>query len=81
VAAIIKKTPVHNLMLTGGDKAIGVCSALGIDTLTIVDELLPGIPLSVGHVNAQTSLNIVTKAGGFGEEETLYLLIEAIAHG
>jgi uncharacterized protein YgbK (DUF1537 family) len=36
--------------------------------------MLPGIPLSLAcHENIH--LNIITKAGGFGEEDTLYRLM------
>ncbi len=71
---IVKNSYARNLILTGGDIALGVCRELGISNLTILDELLPGIPLTV--VNYKNyNLNIVTKAGGFGKEDTLYNLI------
>ncbi|GAK55904.1 type III effector Hrp-dependent outer protein [Candidatus Vecturithrix granuli] len=76
IARIMDIHPIKNLILTGGDTAIGVCSALQIDHLNIVAELLPGIPLSVGQYRGSFELNIVTKAGGFGDEETLYKLIQ-----
>jgi len=78
VANIMGNTPVANMILTGGDTAIGVCSALQIYSLNIVDELLPGIPLSVGRFKGGIDLNIITKAGGFGEEDTLHVLIEKL---
>jgi uncharacterized protein YgbK (DUF1537 family) len=77
-ANIIEDTLINNLILTGGDTAIGVCSALGIYHLNIVDELLPGIPLSIGQFKGNINLKIVTKAGGFGEEETLDVLFEKL---
>lgn len=76
LARIMDVHPIRNLIVTGGDTAIGVCSALQIDHLNIVAELLPGIPLSVGRYRGNFDLNIVTKAGGFGDEETLYTLIQ-----
>ncbi|MDY0093462.1 MAG: four-carbon acid sugar kinase family protein [Candidatus Vecturithrix sp.] len=76
IARIMDVHPIRNLIMTGGDTAIGVCSALLIDHLSIVDELLPGIPLSVGRYRDAFDLNIVTKAGGFGDEDTLYSLIQ-----
>ncbi len=80
VANIMENTPVHNIILTGGDTAIGVCSVLQIYNLNIVDELLPGIPLSVGQFKDKIDLNIVTKAGGFGEEDTFYTLVQKLTH-
>ena len=75
---ICEALPINNLILTGGDTAIGVCELLGIHQLTIVEELLPGIPLSLGRTEKQDALNIVTKAGGFGEEDALYILFQKL---
>ncbi|MBA7582278.1 D-threonate kinase [subsurface metagenome] len=76
-AKIVRNSPTRNLILTGGDIALGVCSALGIQNLNIVDELLPGIPLSTANLK-NFSLKIVTKAGGFGEKDTLFKLIKKL---
>jgi uncharacterized protein YgbK (DUF1537 family) len=77
-ADILEYAPLKNVILTGGDTAIGVCSALGIYNLNIMDELLPGIPLCTGFFKEKALLNIVTKAGGFGEENALTLLIDKL---
>jgi len=74
VFKVIQESSLRKLILTGGDIALGVCKELGISNLTILDELLPGIPLSIAYYK-NTDLNIITKAGGFGEEDTLYRLI------
>jgi len=74
---IIENSYARNLILTGGDIALGVCKELNIYNLHILDELLPGIPLSI--VNYKNySLNIITKAGGFGKKDTLYNLINKL---
>jgi len=74
VLKVFQNSNLRNLILTGGDVALGVCKELGISNLTILDELLPGIPLSLAcHENIY--LNIMTKAGGFGEADTLYRLV------
>ncbi len=76
-AEIVRNSSVRNLILTGGDIALGACSALGINNLNIVDELLPGIPLST--VNSKNiPLKIITKAGGFGDKYTLSKLIKKL---
>jgi len=74
---IIKNSYVRNLILTGGDAALGVCKKLNIYSMNIVDELLPGIPLAIANYN-NYKLNIITKAGGFGKEDTLYDLINKL---
>jgi len=72
---IIKGSNIRNLMLTGGDIAISACRELGISNLELLGELLPGIPLASAIYN-NDHLNIITKAGGFGEKSTLYNLIK-----
>jgi len=74
---IIKNSSSRNLILTGGDVALGACKELDISNLTILDELLPGIPLAIANYK-NYNLNIVTKAGGFGKEDTLYELINKL---
>ena len=74
---IIKNSYVKNLILTGGDVALGVCKELGIYNMNILDELLPGIPLAIANYK-NYKLNIITKAGGFGKEDTLYHLINKL---
>lgn len=73
-AYLVNGSNVRNLILTGGDIALSVCKELDICKLQILDELLPGIPLARASYKKQ-NLNIVTKAGGFGQEDALYKLI------
>jgi len=74
---IIKNSDARNLILTGGDVALGVCKELVIYNMNILDELLPGIPLAIANYK-NYKLNIITKAGGFGKEDTLYNLINKL---
>lgn len=74
---IIKNGYVRNLILTGGDVALGVCKELNIHNLNILDELLPGIPLAIANYR-KFKLNIITKAGGFGKKDALYNLINKL---
>lgn len=74
---IMKNSDARNLILTGGDVALGVCKELNIYNMNILDELLPGIPLAVANYK-NYNLNIVTKAGGFGKEDALYNLINKL---
>ena len=73
-AYLVNGSNVRNLILTGGDIALSVCKELNISKLQILDELLSGIPLARASYKKQ-NLNIVTKAGGFGQEDALYKLI------
>jgi uncharacterized protein YgbK (DUF1537 family) len=76
--AIVRADTVDRLLLSGGDTALGVCTALDIHSFTIYDELFPGIPVAKAHM-PKKSLTMITKAGGFGEEDVLYKVLNAIA--
>ena len=60
--------PVDALVVFGGDTAFGILKALGSPALEPVGELATGVPLSrvVGR-----DLCLITKAGGFGEDNLL----------
>ena len=73
VEAIQQLQPA-TLLLVGGDTAVHVLERLGIQQLTVVAELMPGIPLLVGVDPAGNERLIVTKAGNFGDEWTLVRL-------
>jgi uncharacterized protein YgbK (DUF1537 family) len=77
VAEIIRQTNARNLILTGGDIALGVCEELKINNMNILDELLPGIPLTSANYENR-ALHIITKEGGFGKVDTLCLLIKEL---
>jgi uncharacterized protein YgbK (DUF1537 family) len=59
------------LILTGGDTARAVCSELGTTALEVDREVAPGIPLCRLQGGRWDGLPIVTKAGGFGDGQTL----------
>lgn len=59
------------LVTTGGATALAVCEAAGARVLRVVDEILPGVPCSVMEDGTLTGVPIVTKSGGFGQEDAL----------
>jgi uncharacterized protein YgbK (DUF1537 family) len=59
------------LVLSGGDTAIGVLASMGVTHLTVLRELLPGVPLALGMDAAGRSHAIVLKAGNHGDEAAL----------
>jgi 4-hydroxythreonine-4-phosphate dehydrogenase len=61
---------VGGLVVTGGETAAGLFDAWGITDLRLVEEIEPGVPMSVAH-GACVGLPVVTKAGSFGDESTL----------
>jgi uncharacterized protein YgbK (DUF1537 family) len=63
--------------LTGGETAYSVCRALGSAAIALAGELEPGVPVGVLLDGPYGGLTVVTKAGGFGDPETLQRLYEA----
>ena len=60
---------VRGLIVTGGETATHILAACGARALYLLDEIEPGVPLSVA-IGAR-SLPVVTKAGSFGTASTL----------
>ncbi len=63
------------IFLTGGDTAIKTVKALGGSGIRIHQEVLPGIPSGV-LTGCEIDGIVVTKAGGFGDEEAVCRVIE-----
>ena len=72
VAAVTERgDDLCGVVTTGGATTLAFCTAAGVHLLRVVDEVAPGVPCSVIEDGALAGLPIVTKSGGFGEEETL----------
>ena len=69
--AILDKTRIGGLFLTGGDIAIAVANALGAQGYRIQHEVAPCIPCGCFINSELDDLPVITKAGGFGSESTL----------
>jgi len=69
VAAIIRLHPINGMILTGGDTAAAIFRILGVGKIRLTGEIEPGIPL--GLVEASHRMGVITKAGGFGDLDTL----------
>jgi uncharacterized protein YgbK (DUF1537 family) len=66
------------LVLTGGDTARAVCAAIGAQALEISREAAPGVPISLFQGGRWDGLPVVTKAGGFGDPDTLVRVIQVL---
>lgn len=70
---------IQGLVLTGGDTAKAVCSELEISEMELYSEVEPGLPF--GRVSSEVqSYWAVTKAGGFGHEQSLVNVVEFMAN-
>lgn len=59
------------VIATGGETARALLNAAAIDSLQLQGELAPGVVLSSARQQGR-DLAVVTKAGGFGQPDTLY---------
>ena len=69
----IDTTAPDVLVLFGGDTATAVLGALGCTVLTPLGEVRPGVPVSTWE-----RMTIVTKAGGFGDDDVVASIMEAL---
>ncbi len=68
-AAIVTQAGVRRIFATGGETTFALCRQLGVQTLSFVDEIEPGLSLSIGEARAGSVL-LAVKPGGFGDEAT-----------
>lgn len=61
----------HSIVLCGGDVGRAVLAALGATTITTEAEIIPGVVYCRAYEGLAAGMGVVTKAGGFGERETL----------
>lgn len=81
VSKVIRESNVKGLVLLGGDTAYRICTGLGSHAIEIIDEIDPYVPAGILIGGECHGLKIVTKAGGFGVEETVVNAIEYIRGG
>ncbi len=63
--------PAAALLFSGGDTASLLCRALGVTSIALCDEIVPGIPRGVLQGGALDGMPVVTKSGGFGNCDAL----------
>lgn len=68
-SGVIDEVRLQGVILTGGDTAKAVCRHLGVSGIRLAREIEPGIPL--GRLVGSKPLWVVTKAGAFGNEQSL----------
>ncbi len=70
-AAVERGDDLRGLVTTGGATTLAICQAAGVRLLNVVDEVMPGIPCSVMDDGQLANVPIITKSGGFGQEDAL----------
>jgi D-threonate/D-erythronate kinase len=76
VARLLEGTTPAGLFLTGGDTADAVLSAVQAFGIRLSGEIVPGLPQGTIMGGFLDGLAVVTKAGTFGQRDTLVVLHE-----
>jgi uncharacterized protein YgbK (DUF1537 family) len=73
---IVQRERPGLLVLVGGDTAIAVLARLGIDSLRVMRELLPGVPLAYGRDRTGSLYTLALKAGSHGDAAALGTIVQ-----
>ncbi|MCW4038348.1 MAG: hypothetical protein NWF13_06385 [Candidatus Bathyarchaeota archaeon] len=74
--AIVPRENVCGMVVTGGETAFNVYTALDVLEVRVEEEILPGIPVVTIVGGPACGTRVVTKAGAFGDEDALVTAIE-----
>jgi uncharacterized protein YgbK (DUF1537 family) len=77
---IIQNINIKGMLLTGGDTAIKTAQNLNISGVILQDEIVHGIPYGYFEGEEYKDIIIVSKAGGFGDEDAIFLVLNFIKH-
>lgn len=75
----VLKATSHDLcgvFITGGDTLIKITNQLHVEGMVILEEVLPAIALGRFIHDKYNNVNIVTKAGAFGNDETFNNILD-----
>jgi len=77
-AVICRRFPCRTVFSTGGSTSMGVARALGIRSVNLVDEIMPGVVLGSCTAPDAGVEWFISKAGGFGDREILQKIAAGI---
>lgn len=77
LANIVDEMKPDTMVASGGETAQGVLTVLGANSLELVGEARPGVPVSRCCVSEQR-LTVLTKSGGFGGRALLMELLSGL---
>ena len=72
---IINNIKINGILLTGGDTAIKTALSLKISGTNIINEIEPGIPYCHFIEEHYKHITVVTKAGAFGNDDSIYKVL------
>jgi uncharacterized protein YgbK (DUF1537 family) len=77
---IIQSCDIKGILLTGGDTAMKTARSLRISEVVLHDEIVHGIPYGYFEGEEFKEIIIVSKAGGFGGEDAIFLVLNFLKH-
>ena len=81
VEVLVKEHTIGGIVIIGGDTAHGVLTAIGARGILLHAEPLPGVPLGTITGGVLNGTVIATKAGAFGDDQTLFKLVNYLLPG
>jgi D-threonate/D-erythronate kinase len=72
---IIDNIGIKGILLTGGDTAYKTAKCLNVSGVVLIDEIEHGIPYGYFAEEKYRDLIIVSKAGGFGNEDAIFRVL------
>lgn len=77
---VLQEETPSGLLLTGGDISVAVIRELGATAVTLTgEEVEAGIPIGTFADGSTAGMPLVTKAGGFGSEETIVNCLDVLS--
>ena len=81
IASLLQVIQIEVLVIFGGDTALAILKALQLKRMEAVSEIIPGVAL-LKPLNGMTNpIYIVTRPGGFGEENHIGLIENFFKNG
>lgn len=72
---IIRDSDIKSILLTGGDTAFKTAKYLKVSGVILHDEIEHGIPYCHFADDQYSNILVVSKAGGFGNEDTIFRVL------
>lgn len=76
IKSVLSYTNIKALFISGGDTAINIIDALECNEVSLLGEIEKGVPYGILKDGLYPCLPISTKAGGFGNEDTLLKVLK-----
>jgi len=71
---------ISGIVVTGGDGARALVDALDASAINLRDEVVTGVPIGTLVGGPADGMAVVTKAGGFGDDDTLVQAVESVRY-